>query len=51
MFRKSSKFSEVQAVCRTLTDSPLVGLFQAGYTELTSQMRQGRPSRPMPPGR
>ena len=41
VFRKSSKFSEVQAVCRTLTDSPLVGLFQAGYTELTTQMRQG----------
>ena len=41
VFRKSAKFSEVQAVCRTLTDSPLVGLFQAGYTELTSQMRQG----------
>ena len=40
VFRKSSKFSEVQAVCRTLTDSPLVGLFQAGYTELTAQMRQ-----------
>ena len=31
VFRKSSKFSEVQAVCRTLTESPLVGLFQAGY--------------------
>jgi biopolymer transport protein TolQ len=39
VFRKSSKFSEVQAVCRTLTASPLVGLFQAGYTELNSQLR------------
>ena len=39
VFRRSSRFSEVQAVCRTLTASPLVGLFQAGYTELTSQMR------------
>lgn len=39
VFRKSSKFSEVQAVCRTLTSSPLVGLFQAGYAELTAQMR------------
>lgn len=39
VFRKSSKFSEVQAVCRTLTHSPLVGLFQAGYAELTAQMR------------
>jgi len=41
VFRKSSKFSEVQAVCRTLGESPLVGLFQAGYTELNSQLRLG----------
>jgi biopolymer transport protein TolQ len=39
IFRKSSKFSEVQAVCRTLSASPLVGLFQSGYTELNSQLR------------
>jgi biopolymer transport protein TolQ len=39
IFRKSSKFSEVQAVCRTLSESPLVGLFQSGYTELNSQLR------------
>ena len=39
IFRKSSKFSEVQAVCRTLSDSPLVGLFKSGYTELNSQLR------------
>ena len=39
VFRKSSKFSEVQAVCPTLSDSPLVGLFQSGYTELNSQLR------------
>jgi biopolymer transport protein TolQ len=41
IFRKSSKFSEVQAVCRTLSASPLVGLFQSGYTELNSQLRSG----------
>ncbi len=41
IFRKSSKFSEVQAVCRTLSESPLVGLFQSGYTELNSQLRAG----------
>jgi biopolymer transport protein TolQ len=41
VFRRSSKFSEVQAVCRSLAESPLVGLFQAGYTELTTQLRQG----------
>jgi biopolymer transport protein TolQ len=49
VFRRSSKFSEVQAVCRTLTDSPLVGLFQAGYAELNTQLRgqgQSGESRP-----
>ena len=39
VFRKSSKFSEVHAVCRTLTESPLTGLFQAGYGELNTQLR------------
>jgi biopolymer transport protein TolQ len=39
IFRRSSKFSEVQAVCRTLADSPLVGIFQAGYAELTAQLK------------
>ena len=40
MFRSSNKFSEVQAVCRSLAESPLVGLFQSGYAELTAQLRQ-----------
>jgi len=40
VFRKSSKFSEVQAVCKTLGGSPLVGIFQAGYAELNNQLRQ-----------
>ena len=40
VFRRSNKFSEVQAVCRSLSESPLVGLFQSGYTELTAQLRQ-----------
>jgi biopolymer transport protein TolQ len=44
VFRKSSKFSEVQSVCRSLRDSPLVGLFQAGYAELTAQLRQTQPA-------
>jgi len=43
VFRRSSKFSEVQAVCRSLTESPLVGLFQSGYAELTAQLRQSPP--------
>jgi len=44
VFRRSSKFSEVQAVCRSLEQSPLVGLFQSGYAELTAQLRQASAS-------
>ena len=44
VFRRSNKFSEVQAVCRSLGESPLVGLFQSGYAELTAQLRQGAPA-------
>ena len=46
VFRRSNKFSEVQAVCRSLGDSPLVGLFQSGYAELTAQLRQAAPAEP-----
>jgi biopolymer transport protein TolQ len=46
VFRKSSRFSEVQAVCTTLGTSPLVGLFQAGYAELNAQLRGTADSRP-----
>jgi biopolymer transport protein TolQ len=50
-FRKSSKFSEVQAVCATLPASPLVGVFQAGYAELNAQFRLGNPQQSSnPPG-
>jgi len=48
VFRRSNKFSEVQAVCRSLGASPLVGLFQAGYAELTAQLRQSAPNGPTP---
>jgi len=48
VFRKSTKFSEVQAVCPSLEGSPLVGMFQAGYAELTAQLRQTTP--PASPG-
>jgi biopolymer transport protein TolQ len=47
VFRRSSKFSEVQAVCKSLEGSPLVGMFQAGYAELNLQLRQQGDS---PPG-
>src|SRR5690349_9472496 len=49
VFRKSAKFSEVQAVCPSLASSPLVGMFQAGYAELTAQLRQAQ-SQPVSPG-
>lgn len=44
VFRKSAKFSEVQAVCPSLTGSPLVGMFQAGYAELSAQLRTNQPA-------
>ena len=44
VFRRSSKFSEVQSVCRSLSDSPLVGLFLSGYAELTAQLKQSTPN-------
>ena len=48
VFRRSQKFSEVQAICPSLPQSPLVGVFQAGYAELNAQFRltgpQGAPN-------
>jgi biopolymer transport protein TolQ len=41
IFRRSSKFSEVNAVCSQLKSSPLVGVFQAGYLEVNQQVRTG----------
>ena len=43
VFRRSSKFSEVQSVCKSLAKSPLTGVFQAGYVELNAQLRQPDP--------
>ena len=40
VFRKSRTFSEVQTVCKSLAASPLAGVFQAGYVELNTQLRQ-----------
>jgi len=39
VFRRSSKFSDVQSVCKSLAQSPLAGVFQAGYAELNAQLR------------
>jgi len=44
VFRKSSKFSEVNAVCPQLRASPLVGVFQAGYLEVNQQVRGAPPA-------
>ena len=49
VFRQSSKFSEVQAVCKSLSKSPLVGVFQAGYVELNAQLRQPEANGPAQP--
>jgi len=46
VFRRSTKFSEVQSVCPSLPASPLVGVFQAGYAELNIQLRAGGSSNP-----
>jgi biopolymer transport protein TolQ len=46
VFRKSSRFSEVQAVCASLVASPLVGLFQSGYAELNAQLRSAGDHKP-----
>lgn len=51
IFRKSSRFSEVHSVCGNLVTSPLVGLFQAGYAELNTQLRaagEAKPGAPAP---
>ena len=50
VFRRSTKFSEVQSVCPSLAASPLVGVFLAGYAELNAQFRlTGAPSNPGEP--
>ena len=46
VFRKSSRFSEVQAVCANLSASPLVGLFLSGYAELNAQLRSAGENKP-----
>jgi biopolymer transport protein TolQ len=44
VFRRSGKFSEVQAVCPTVSATPLVGVFQAGYAEMNAQFRVTNPA-------
>src|SRR5258708_3408238 len=41
-FRKSRKFSEVNAATSRHVASPMVGLFQAGYVEIDAQVKARR---------
>jgi len=45
-FRKSKRFSEVNAIASQLTDTPLTTLFKAGYAELDAQVKANRPEDP-----
>ncbi len=39
IFRRSKRFSEVNAAAGRLAGSPIVGLFQAGYAEIDAQVK------------
>lgn len=45
-FRKSRRFSEVSSLSGELAASPLVGMFQAAYAELDSQVKAARSDDP-----
>jgi biopolymer transport protein TolQ len=45
-FRKSKRFSEVNAFATQLADTPLTTLFRAGYAELDAQVKASRPEDP-----
>jgi biopolymer transport protein TolQ len=45
-FRKSKRFSEVNAIASQLPDTPLTTLFKAGYAELDAQVKANRPDDP-----
>ena len=49
VFRRSTKFSEVQSVCKSLPYSPLARVFQAGYVELNAQLRHPEVANLPPP--
>jgi biopolymer transport protein TolQ len=47
VFHRSQRFSEVNALAGKLHASPLVGIFQAGYAEIDSQIKNApEPERP-----
>jgi biopolymer transport protein TolQ len=45
-FHRSHRFSEVNALANRLRSSPLVGIFQAGYAEIDSQIKTAQESEP-----
>ena len=45
-FRKSKRFSEVNAIASQLGETPLTTLFKAGYAELDAQVKANRPEDP-----
>jgi biopolymer transport protein TolQ len=45
-FHRSHRFSEVNALANRLRASPLVGIFQAGYAEIDSQIKTAQESEP-----
>ncbi len=51
-FHRSHRFSEVNALANRLRHSPLVGIFQAGYAEIDSQIKTTQEQETAPaPGR
>jgi biopolymer transport protein TolQ len=40
LFRRSSRLAEVQASCQTYKESPLAGVFLAGYQEIDKQVQK-----------
>jgi biopolymer transport protein TolQ len=50
VFRRSARFSEVNAQAGKLHASPLVGIFQAGYAEIDAQIKHARDLAPASEG-
>jgi biopolymer transport protein TolQ len=46
VFRRSQRFSEVNEAAADLQTSPLVGIFQAGYIDIDSQIKAARADSP-----
>ncbi|MBN1571227.1 MAG: MotA/TolQ/ExbB proton channel family protein [Acidobacteria bacterium] len=49
MFRKSSRLSEVSSACELYRDTPIAGIFSAGYRELNAQIKTANSADPNHP--